>query len=119
MKENKQGKEAVYSQRVKAGRRTYFFDIKSNRVNDFYLTITESKKRNPEDTFYEKQKLFLYKEDILSFTKALEETLHYLKTELLPDYDFNKVHSYHNGAENNGALDNVSENIDSDELKWE
>ena len=60
MKENKQGKEAVYSQRVKAGRRTYFFDIKSNRVNDFYLTITESKKRNPEDTFYEKQKLFLY-----------------------------------------------------------
>lgn len=58
----------IYSQRIKAGKRTYFFDVKSTRSNDYYLTITESKKRFKDEGFYyEKHKIFLYKEDFNKF----------------------------------------------------
>jgi len=69
-------KEEVFSKVVKAGRRTYFFDIKSTKGNDLYLTITESKKTT-EDGFekFEKHKIFLYKEDFEKFEEALNETL--------------------------------------------
>ncbi len=69
-------KEEVFSKVVKAGRRTYFFDIKSTKGKDLYLTITESKKTT-EDGFerFEKHKIFLYKEDFEKFEEALNETL--------------------------------------------
>jgi len=66
---------------VRAGRRTYFFDVKATRKNEYYLTVTESKKRfNKEgDFFYEKHKIFLYKEDFDKFSDALVSTLDFIK----------------------------------------
>lgn len=74
------GKRAddIYSKSLRAGNRTYFFDVKSTKSNDLYLTITESKRRFNNDNgkfFYEKHKLFLYPEDFESFTDHLNETL--------------------------------------------
>lgn len=69
-------REEIYSQSVKAGRRTYFFDVKSTRNNDFYLTITESKKFTEDGSErFEKHKIFLYKEDFEKFEDALKECL--------------------------------------------
>lgn len=82
-------REEIFSKKVKAGKRTYFFDIKSTRANDYYLTITESKRKVNGDNFtYEKHKIFLYKEDFLKFVDALNESVDHVRTELLPDYDF-------------------------------
>jgi hypothetical protein len=90
VEENKNnGREEIYSAKVKAGKRTYFFDVKSTRSNDYYLTITESKKRFKEDGFtYEKHKIFLYKEDFNKFLEALTNTVNHVKTELMPEVDF-------------------------------
>lgn len=71
----------LFSKPVRAGKRTYFFDVKSTRGNDYYLTITESKKRFGEDGkfFYEKHKIFLYKEDFEKFLEGLNEAIHHIK----------------------------------------
>ncbi|MBO4447386.1 MAG: DUF3276 family protein [Bacteroidales bacterium] len=72
----------VYSKPVRAGKRTYFFDVKSTRGNnDFYLTITESKRRsNPDGSFtYDKHKIFLYKEDFEKFAEGLADAVKYIK----------------------------------------
>jgi hypothetical protein len=80
--------ESVYSKRIRAGkRRTYFFDVRETRGNDFYLTITESRKRFDSDG-YDRHKIFLYKEDFNKFIKGLSEAVDYVKTELMPDFDF-------------------------------
>ena len=74
--------EDVYSKPVRAGKRTYFFDVKSTKGgNDFFLTITESKRRNnPDGTFtYDKHKIFLYKEDFEKFREGLDEVITYIK----------------------------------------
>lgn len=67
--------DEVYSKAVRAGKRTYFFDIKSTRGNDLYITITESKKRLDEGAGYEKHKIFLYKEDFEKFREGLIDVL--------------------------------------------
>jgi len=87
--------DEIFSKRVRAGkRRTYFFDIRTTKSNDYYITITESKRRFDDDG-YERHKLHLYKEDINKFLEAFEETANYLKTELIPDYDFDEFsHKY-------------------------
>jgi len=79
--ENHQQQEEIYSKVVRAGKRTYFFDVKATRNDDYYLTITESKKRFNRDgkSFYEKHKVFLYKEDFDKFADALTETVEYIK----------------------------------------
>lgn len=80
--------ESVYSKRIRAGkRRTYFFDVRTTRGNDYYLTITESRKRFNDDG-YDRHKIFLYKEDFNKFIKALNEAVDHVKTELMPDFDF-------------------------------
>lgn len=80
--------ESVYSKRIRAGkRRTYFFDVRATRGNDYYITITESRKKFNEDG-YDRHKIFLYKEDFNKFLKALTEAVDYVKTELMPDFDF-------------------------------
>ena len=80
--------ESVYSKRIRAGkRRTYFFDVRTTRGNDYYLTITESRKRFNDDG-YDRHKIFLYKEDFNKFIKALGEAVDHVKTELMPDFDF-------------------------------
>ncbi len=80
--------ESVYSKRIRAGkRRTYFFDVRATRSNDYYLTITESRKKF-EGEGYDRHKIFLYKEDFNKFIKALTEAVDYVKTDLMPDFDF-------------------------------
>lgn len=78
--------DVVFSKRIRAGRRTYFFDVRATRGNDYYLTITESKKK-PDDT-YVKHKIFVYKEDFNKFVAGLDEAVAKIKTELMPDFDF-------------------------------
>ncbi len=80
--------ESIYSKRIRAGkRRTYFFDVRATKGNDYYLTITESRKRF-NDNGYDRHKIFLYKEDFNKFIKALNEAVDYVKTDLMPDFDF-------------------------------
>jgi hypothetical protein len=80
--------ESVYSTRIRAGkRRTYFFDVRATRGNDYFLTITESRKRF-DNNGYDRHKIFLYKEDFNKFLKAITEAVDYVKTELMPDFDF-------------------------------
>lgn len=94
MEAHKESQE-VYSKKVKAGKRTYFFDVKATRANDYYLTITESKKQfDDEGSRYEKHKIFLYKEDLNKFLEALQSTADHIKKELLPHYDFDKFKEY-------------------------
>ena len=115
MEDNKDNvKVEIYSQRVRAGKRTYFFDVKATRSNDYYLTITESKRRYKDDGYYyEKHKIFLYKEDFNKFIEALNVTVDHVKTELLPDVDFaqfDKKDEEHSQKENTGLVT---------DLKWD
>ncbi len=77
----KYNEEALYSKSVRAGKRTYFFDVRSTRAGDYYLTLTESKKRfNDDGTFvFEKHKLFLYKEDFEKFTENFHDAIDFIK----------------------------------------
>ena len=109
---NEKRMESVYSKRIRAGkRRTYFFDIRATRSNDYYLTITESRKKFNEDG-YDRHKLFLYKEDFNKFIKALTEAVDYVKTELMPDFDFDAYN--HDSVEGDGmdqrSMDQSSSN---------
>jgi hypothetical protein len=80
--------ESVYSTRIRAGkRRTYFFDVRATRSNDYFLTITESRKRF-DNNGYDRHKIFIYKEDFNKFIKAVTEAMDFVKTELMPDFDF-------------------------------
>ncbi|GJM60180.1 MULTISPECIES: DUF3276 family protein [Persicobacter] len=110
MEEHKDHKGEIYSRRVRAGKRTYFFDVKATRSNDYYLTVTESKRRFKDDgdQFYEKHKIFLYKEDFNKFINALQDTVGFVKEELMPDFDFSQF------DEN----DEVSDNSYDEEVKW-
>jgi hypothetical protein len=73
---------------VRAGkRRTYFFDVRATRSNDYFLTITESRKRF-DNNGYDRHKVFIYKEDFNKFIKAINEAIDFVKTELMPDFDF-------------------------------
>jgi hypothetical protein len=93
--------ESVYSKRIRAGkRRTYFFDVRATRGNDYYITITESRKRF-NDNGYDRHKIFLYKEDFNKFIKGLTEAVDYVKTELMPDFDFDAFN--HDNVEGEGA----------------
>ncbi|MGB3005779.1 MAG: DUF3276 family protein [Chitinophagaceae bacterium] len=93
--------ESIYSKRIRAGkRRTYFFDVRATRGNDYYLTITESRKRF-DDNGYDRHKVFLYKEDFNKFVKALGEAVDYVKTELMPDFDFDAFNHDENPDEFN------------------
>jgi hypothetical protein len=104
--------ESIYSNRIRAGkRRTYFFDVRTTRGNDYYLTITESRKRF-NDNGYDRHKIFLYKEDFNKFIKALGETVDYVKTELMPDFDFDAFNHDHPVGEN-GEADVQANNIEA------
>ncbi len=80
-------RDEVYSKRVPAGKRTYFFDVKTTRSGeDYFITITESKR--VDDNRYEKHKIFLYKEDFTKFVDAMNDVVRHVKSECLPEYDF-------------------------------
>jgi hypothetical protein len=116
------GRDEIFSTKVKAGKRTYFFDVKSTRSNDYYLTITESKKRFKDDGFtYEKHKIFLYKEDFNKFLEALNSTVNHVKHELMPNVDFTQFdhqperEEAEAGTEVRAAATTASDS----ELKWD
>ena len=97
--------ESVYSTRVRAGkRRTYFFDVRATRSNDYFLTITESRKRF-DNNGYDRHKVFIYKEDFNKFIKAITEAIDFVKTELMPDFDFDAFNhdEPYNSEESNDA----------------
>ncbi|HEY1200058.1 MAG TPA: DUF3276 family protein, partial [Niastella sp.] len=101
--------ESVYSKRIRAGkRRTYFFDVRATRGNDYYITITESRKKFNENG-YDRHKIFHYKEDFNKFLKALTEAVDYVKTELMPNFDFDAYN--HDQVEGNADndIDEVAE----------
>jgi len=106
--------ESIYSKRIRAGkRRTYFFDVRATRGNDYYLTITESRKRF-DDNGYDRHKVFLYKEDFNKFIKALNEAVDYVKTELMPDFDFDAFN--HDEALGEGEVDGLGDNGSASEV---
>jgi hypothetical protein len=129
VEENKtNGRDEIYSTKVKAGKRTYFFDVKATRSNDYYLTITESKKRFKEDGFtYEKHKIFLYKEDFNKFMEALNSTVNHVKQELMPNVDFSQFDVVHevSGEEEVSSASTAPASVNHElkevdtELKWD
>jgi len=120
---NQRSFERVYSNKVRAGkRRTYFFDVRRTKGNDFYLTLTEStKKFNGEG--YERHKIFLYKEDFNRFMAGLEDAIDHVKTELMPDYDYDEYTRRHEEyekskmEEDSADGDDITSNFDSLEEK--
>ena len=87
--------ESVYSKKVRAGkRRTYFFDVRRTKGDDFYLTLTESTRKFNGDG-YERHKIFLYKEDFNRFISTLEDVINHVKEELMPDYDYDEYTRRH------------------------
>lgn len=113
-----QDKNEVYSHRLKAGKRTYFFDVKATRHGDYFITITESKKVPKDDGegfFYEKHKIFLQKEDFLPFMEGLQQSIDHVK-KLMPDYDFTRQPDRYSSEENNAGYS--TDNNDT-ELRWE
>jgi hypothetical protein len=108
---NEKRMESIYSKRIRAGkRRTYFFDVRSTRGNDYYLTITESRKRFTGEG-YDRHKIFLYKEDFNKFIKGLNEAVDYVKTELMPDFDFDAFN--HEDAPSSGDYEGTSNGQES------
>jgi hypothetical protein len=86
--ENRDNNNGVYSHKVRAGkRRTYFFDVRATKFDDYYIIITESKKRFDQDG-YERHKIFLYKEDFNKFMEGLGQVVDHVKKELMPNFDF-------------------------------
>ena len=96
-------KEELFSKAVRAGKRTYFFDVKTTKGDEQYLTITESKRRFDNDQnrfFYEKHKIFLYKEDFQKVSKALSDAINFIETGEYPeDYNEEPVSNTDDGLE--------------------
>ncbi len=116
-KSQERSSDDVYSKPVRAGKRTYFFDVKATKGNDYYLTITESKRKIERDGkyVYDKHKIFLYKEDFEKFSEGLQEVIDYIKercpvTEARPYNDRNNSES----DENQGT--GKFSDVDFDEL---
>ena len=102
---------AVFTRLIKAGKRTYFFDVKATRNGDFYLTVTESKKRFSDDGrfTFEKHKIFLYREDFERFSEALKEVFDYIGSQPLPENN-----SYNSQQAGSGSHDYNSKNSEND-----
>ncbi len=109
---NKGPRGEVFTKTIRAGKRTYFFDVKTTRSNEFYLTITESKKRFNQQSgkfYYEKHKLFLYPEDFEKFTDALKESFAFIES--------NNPEDFAEESQNSGIDDVKFEDLDKEENK--
>ena len=128
--ENGNQRDEVFSKSVRAGKRTYFFDVKATRSNDYYLTITESKRKFNQENgkfYYEKHKLFLYKEDFEKFSEGLQEAINKI-IELKKKQGEEVVEKIHepksdenssaNNEENNSSSEGASDftNVDFDDI---
>lgn len=114
--------QSVYSKKVRAGkRRTYFFDVRQTKGEDYYLTLTESTKKFNGDG-YERHKIFLYKEDFNRFINSLEEVIDHIKTELMPDYDYDEFTRRHDEFEKRRLEQGDDQNFNNmesdDDMSW-
>ena len=101
--------ESVFSKKVRAGkRRTYFFDVRRTKGDDYYLTLTESTRKFNGDG-YERHKIFLYKEDFNRFLTTLTEVIDHVKEELMPDYDYDEYTRRHEEYEAKRAAEAAAE----------
>jgi hypothetical protein len=99
----------VYSHKVKAGkRRTYFFDVRETKFNDYFIVLTESKKKFDQEG-YERHKIFLYKEDFNKFVEGLNKAVNYVKTDLMPDFDFD-AYNHDNEVDESSDSSDLTEN---------
>jgi len=115
--EEKEKRRDIFSRTVRAGKRTYFFDIKTSKAGMYYLTITESKRRfnvNEGKFFYEKHKIFLYKDDFIKFKQGLEDVIEYGNTKENSKPDKNKNMFIEGDFENIEHLDIKFEDFNSD-----
>jgi Protein of unknown function (DUF3276). len=109
----------VFSKPVRAGKRTYFFDVKATKSNDYYLTITESKRRIEKDGrfVYDKHKIFLYKEDFIKFTEGLEDVIKYIKEKCpVTERVYNPEGETSQQSTQTGATPNNFSDVDFDKL---
>jgi hypothetical protein len=108
-------RDEIFSKAVRAGKRTYFFDVKATRKNDLYLTITESKKRFEDDGrfLFEKHKIFLYKEDFDKFAEGLNEAVNFIKN-AQAEYAENRVEDEDESFES--VVTNELSNLDFEDL---
>lgn len=118
--ENRNQNDSVFSRKIRAGRRrTYFFDVKTTKANDYYLTITESKKRM-DNNGYERHKVFIYKEDFNKFLAEMTESVNYIKSQM-PDFDFDSFsHEYEQDDKHSDyheKTNHSTENSTTDEMK--
>ena len=122
---------SVYSHKVKAGRkRTYFFDVMTTKGNDYYLTLTESTRRN-DGIGYTRHQIFLYKEDFNRFAEGLQDVINHVKNDLLPDFDYDQFahrdqqdggdHDYKaegDSPDHKSEADASGHKEDSDQMNW-
>lgn len=114
---------SVYSHKVKAGRkRTYFFDVMKTRGNDYYLTLTESTRRS-DGNGYIRHQIFLYKEDFNRFVEGLQDVVNHVKTNLLPDFDYDQFAHRDDNHDNHDNHDHDDHTHDedkskSDQMEW-
>lgn len=114
--------ESVFSERVRAGRRrTYFIDVRQTRGEDYYITITESTRKSDGDG-YNRHKIFLYKEDFNRFQESLDQAINHIKTDLLPDYDYEEF-DRKNAEWEASNLENEDDDTNSDitdatDMEW-
>lgn len=116
--------DAVYSNKVKAGkRRTYFFDVRQTKGDDYYITLTEST-RKFDDGGFNRHKIFLYKEDFNRFLEALQDTVEHVKNDLLPDYDYDEFtrkqeeYERQKAEEENGDSGDSKSAESEDDISW-
>lgn len=120
MNESENKFESVYTSKVRAGkRRTYFFDVRKTKGEDFYITITESTKKF-NGNGYERHKIFLYKEDFNRFVESMNDVVNHVKNDLMPEYDYEEYEKRQKEWEAKIAEENanpVEENSEED-MTW-
>lgn len=124
---NNREKQEIFSKAVRAGKRTYFFDVKSTKDGNMYLTVTESKRKLRHDGngfFYEKHKVFIYKEDFIKFSDGLSEVVEYIRENnptpvveqvYVPNAEYNATENTNTGTEE-VSDDGFSSDVNFDDL---
>ena len=116
--ENSRKQDSVYSNKVRAGRRrTYFFDVRKTKGDDYYITLTESTKKFNGDGF-ERHKIFLYKEDFNRFLEGLTDAVNHVKEDLMPDYDYDEFTRKHEEWEAQDRENQSSEVSSEEDMSW-
>lgn len=123
---NSRKNPTVFSRKVRAGkRRTYFFDVRQTKGDDYFITLTESTRRGDSDR-YDRHKIFLYKEDFTRFVESLQEVVDHVKEDLMPDFDYDEFARRQAEYEERIAAENAADSnsseqtdeIEEDDMSW-